>query len=328
MSHFLNIPVNQNGIITDLNLDVDIATVSQAPFAFTDVFIYSHGWWTSDADASADYNQFSIGFAKSLQSLAAMSPGSLGLMGPGFSGLAAACYWPSVLSENFGSLLNVLEATSFFTMQHRADSVGSNAGYALLRLLIEARRGKPPLRFHLIGHSFGCRVVLSALQKLACDAATLAMAKAENAAFRVVLIQAAADDDCLCADGAYPNVLTGLPNLRLMLTTSTADAALGVWYPRAQELAHFFRGATPALGSAGPKMPLPISVSDRFKVSAGTGTVHQAAGPLAIADLSPLHTAHAAQFQADQGGKIPASGQHSDIFLPEIYELVARFVMN
>jgi hypothetical protein len=328
MSHFLNVPTNENGIIADLNLDVDVQTASQPPFAFTDVFIYSHGWWTSDNDASADYNRFSIGFAKTLQTLGKQDPPTLAKLGQGFSGLAAAFYWPSVLSENPGSLLNLLEATSFFTMQGRADAVGANGGYALLRLLIEARHGQPPLRFHLIGHSFGCRVVLSALQKLASDAATVALARAEQASFRVVLIQAAADEDCLSASGKYPGVLTGLPDLRLLLTKSHNDVALGTWYPRAQDLAHFFTNAVPALGAAGPTGNLPVVVNDSFTVAPGTGNVHLATGPFAVADLTPLHVAHAAQYQADMGGHMPAGGQHADIFLPEIYELVARFLMN
>lgn len=38
MSHFLNLPINENGIITDLNLDDDLRALASSPLAFTDVF--------------------------------------------------------------------------------------------------------------------------------------------------------------------------------------------------------------------------------------------------------------------------------------------------
>jgi hypothetical protein len=42
-----------------------------------------------------------------------------------------------MMSEDQQSVANFLEATSFFTMQQRADSVGRHAGYSLLRLMVE-----------------------------------------------------------------------------------------------------------------------------------------------------------------------------------------------
>lgn len=328
MSHFLNLPINENGIITDLNLDDDIATLAAAPFAFTDVFIYSHGWWTSFTSASAVYNQFAVGMARTLQTLAGQVPPALTSIGQGFSGLAAALFWPSVVSEDQESLLNVFDAATFFTMEHRADAVGSNAGYSLLRLLIQARQGLPPLRFHLIGHSFGCRVVLSALETLAKDSATMALANAERASFRIALIQAAADTASLAAGGMYADVLTAFPDLRLLITKSTEDKALGTFYPMAQNLAHFFSNAVPALGHAGPTGNLPVPVSASFAVgpAGGGAAIPPLTGKLLVADLSPLHQSHAAAYIQEQGGHMPIAGQHSDICLPEIYDLLARFV--
>ena len=330
MSHFLNLPINENGIITDLNLDHDIRALAAAPFSFTDVFIFSHGWWNSFTSASAVYNQFAIGLAGTLQVLANQSPPVLTSIGQGFSGLAAALFWPSVLSEDQVSLINAFEATSFFTMEHRADAVGRNAGYSLLRLLIEAHAGRPPVRFHLIGHSFGCRVVLSALQTLAEDEDTMALAASEKASFRVALVQAAADTGSLAARGLYEDVLTAFPDLRMLITTSTEDKALGTFYPLAQDLAHFFTDPVKALGNAGPTGDLPVPISASFQVgpaAPATNTqVPPMTGPVSVADLSPLHLAHAAAYIQQQGGKMPVGGQHSDICLPEIYNLLARFV--
>src|SRR5262249_10822145 len=156
-----------------------------------------HGWWNAASNAASEYNIFSIGFAQVLQSLVLRSPDQVPKFGGAFSPLALAVHWPSMLSDDQSSVVNFLEATSFFTMEHRADDVGQHAGYSLLRLLIEARAGKQPLRFNLIGHSFGCRVLCSALEALADDDATLGAAKAMNAVFNVVLLQAAADTDSL-----------------------------------------------------------------------------------------------------------------------------------
>src|SRR4029077_20322223 len=189
-----------------------------APFAFTDVFVYSHGWWNTASSASAEYNVFSIGFAKTLQGLASANPSQCPKFGGAFSPLALAIHWPSMLSEDQSSVVNFLQATSFFTMQQRADSVGRHAGYSLLRLMIEQQRNDRPFRFNLIGHSFGCRVLCSALEALAEDADTLKKS-AENA-FNVVLLQAATDTDSLAPGQLYGKIQQAFGSLRLLVTTS------------------------------------------------------------------------------------------------------------
>ena len=322
MSHFLTIPINENGIIVDENINLEIQIAAVAPFKFTDVFIYSHGWWNTATRAVSEYNIFSIGFSKSLQNAIATAPGQFPRITAGFSALAIGLHWPSMISEDQDSVSNFIEATSFFTMEHRADAVGENAGYSLLRLLIEARLGQPPLRFHLIGHSFGCRVLCSALQAVAKDSVTLAAAKGIGAEFNVALLQAATDSDSLAAGRFYDDVLTKIPNLRLLVTTSQNDTALGTWYPAAQRLAHLFSDPVPALGSAGPTGALVVPVSSRISVLASP--VPQPMGDFTVADLTPLHNAHATAWGTLGGW----GGQHSDINLPEIYELLVRFFGN
>jgi hypothetical protein len=322
MSHFLTVPINENGIIVDENIDVEIQTAAIPPFKFTDVFIYSHGWWNTATQAVAEYNVFSIGFSKVFQTFVAVSPSPLRRINAAFSALAMGLHWPSMISENQNSVANFLEATSFFTMEHRADNVGENAGYSLLRLLIEARAGQPPLRFHLIGHSFGCRVVCAGLQALAKDTATVAAANALHAEFNVALLQGAMDADSFSPGQLYADVLTTIPNLRLLVTTSQNDTALGTWYPAAQRLTNLFSGPIPAIGSTGPTGQLPIPVTDRFQVQANTPVPLQT-GNFAVVDLTPLHNSHAAAWGPGHWG-----GQHSDINLPEIYEMLARFFGN
>lgn len=324
MSHFLTVPINTNGIITDAHIDTEIASAVAPPFSFTDVFIYSHGWWTTASTAMGDYNDFSVGFAKTLQNVMAMNPSPLKRIGANFSALSIGLHWPSTISEDQDSVANFAEATSFFTMEHRADAVGEHAAYALLRLLIDGRKGRPPLRFHILGHSFGCRVVCSALQALTQDPATLKLAGDEQAEFNVVLLQAASDCDSLAPTRLYGNVLQKIPRLRLLVSVSDNDSALGTWYPKAQKLAHLFSDPIEAMGAAGPQGNLVRAVSQRIDIS--RGKVPTPEGDFVVANLTPLHQAHAADYAAQGGGGW--GGQHSDIYLDEIYELLARFLGN
>src|SRR5207244_7380941 len=71
---------------------------------------------------------------------------------------------------------------------------------------------------------------LPIFQALAKDAATLRKAESIKAEFNVVLLQAAADSDSLAAGGLYGDVLAKTPTLRLLVTTSANDRALGRWY--------------------------------------------------------------------------------------------------
>ncbi|MFL6603137.1 MAG: hypothetical protein ACJ8R9_17655 [Steroidobacteraceae bacterium] len=317
MSHFLTIPINENGIILDERFKDELQTAATDPFAFTDIFLYSHGWWNTASSASAEYNIFSLGFAKALQGLVCSSPAHWPKIGAAFQPLALAIHWPSMLSANQDSVVNFLEATSFFTMQQRADSVGRHAGYSLLRLLIERQRPGQPYRFNLIGHSFGCRVLASALAALAEDPVMLG--KIATNEFNVALIQAAADTDCLAPGQLYGKVQQCIPNLRMLITTSANDTALGKWYPEAQRIAHLFSGPIDALGSKGPTGDLRIPVDQRFDVT--PAVVPTFRERLGVANLTPLHQSTAAAYAAaDNWG-----GQHSDINLPQIYDMLARF---
>src|SRR5579863_5862301 len=113
MSHFLTIPINENGIIVDENIDVEIQIAAVAPFKFTDVFIYSHGWWNTATKAVSEYNIFSIGFSKTLQTVVSANPAQFPRITASFSALAMGLHWPSMISEDQDSVSNFLGATSF-----------------------------------------------------------------------------------------------------------------------------------------------------------------------------------------------------------------------
>ncbi len=328
MSHYIMVPISAQGVIADSNIASVLPEAMRPPFDFTDVFLYSHGWWTNAEAAMIDYYRFSIGLAGIVlghESAPTQRESSLGI----------GIHWPAMVSEDSRSIVSVLQPLTYFNRKQMADDVGEHGGYSLLRLALEARQkaGSSTLpRIHLLGHSFGCRVVCSALQHLATDPTTRDLIR--RTTLNVVLLQAAYDFDDLAPGGLY-EALPGLPNLRLMLTKSKKDLALQQRYEEAQRVARLFKDPVPALGADGPSQStldafggpsnacsltldtgftpsaLPADARDRF-----------ARSRLIVADLTPLHE-HDKAYKADDFG-----GYHSDIFLPEIYRLIAAFLFT
>src|SRR3954451_20894554 len=100
MSLFLTIPISGQGVVTDVAAARLLPSVMTDPFGITDVFLYSHGWWTTAEAAMIDYNSFSIGVA-----------GSVFAMGPGpgrprATSLGIGLHWPSSITEDSRSILN------------------------------------------------------------------------------------------------------------------------------------------------------------------------------------------------------------------------------
>jgi hypothetical protein len=311
MSHHFIVPTNENGLLLDQTINADIQRAMDPLFAFADVFIYSHGWWTDAIRAMEGYNRFTIEFSRYFRAL------------PGLHALPTlnmGVHWPSTLTEDRLSILNYVEALSFYTMEKRADAIGENAVYALLQFVLTGRQAAGPLRLHLLGHSFGCKVVCKALQRLVESSAANPLPA--DVSFDVVLLQAAFDNDQLEAGQTYGSVLGGLPGLRVLVTRSDEDSALGNLYPRAHRLAHLLGAIKPALGASGPTAATAAQAGGAAAVQVAPGFDQTTAGRLAarltVADLTPLH-------QANPDGANGLSGHHSDIFHPEICGLLAAF---
>jgi len=323
MSHYFTIPINTDGIVADLNVAQNLKNALNSPFSVTDAFIYSHGWWTSATSALSDYNQFSVELSAVIARIAALPNPVLTLL-PG-SPLGVAVHWPSMISDDDQSWINKLEPLSFYTMAQRADQVGKNAVYSLLRLLIEESPNIP--RLHFLGHSFGCRVVCSAIQEILDDSDTIPNGKDLN--INVVLLEAAFDQNDLEQGEVYGG-LCGMPNLRLLATFSALDQALTRDYPLSQDI-NIFKGPGSSNAALGGLGPTPKMISDFGGVTALTinpGFNHLAsAAPttrLVTADLTPLHESRPNYPDASH----PNPDHHSDIFLPEIYELICGFLFK
>lgn len=318
MSQYSKIPVNAKGIIAGASSDAAIQPAANSSFRCTDLFVYSYGWWNTAGNATSDCNRFSICFMHHLQQLMESAPAAFPRFASGVSSLAVDLHWPSLLSENQSAARTFLDTGSFFSMQHRADDVGAHAGYSLLRAIIGECQRQPSLRVHLIGHSFGCRVLCSALQRLTSDSAAINTLSRLETRLSLVLLQAAADADSLAPGRVYGAILEAVPNLRVLVSKSDHDRVLGKWYPTAQRLAHLLVDPQRALGSVGPMGIARTS----FAFLPGTSPVALLKKNFVVADLTTLHRVRVAMGAPDDS----FSGQHTDINVPEVYELVARFL--
>jgi len=169
---------------------------------------------------------------------------------------------------------------------------------------------------HLIGHSFGCKVVCSALQAVASTGLL------NGVTVDAVLIEAAFDQDSLEPGKTYGDVFTQMPQVRILATRSNLDLALKDAYVAAG-LFNLEGDPKQALGFAGPTANTP-NAAGATHVSIDVGFTRTGApdlrGPLVVADLTPLHE-HDGWTVTD-----PLSGHHTDIFHDEIYQLIAAFM--
>ncbi len=327
MSHYITVPINENGVINDENIASEIGIGCARRFGTTDVFLYSHGWWTSAIRAMAQYNRFSIEFADKGIEIASLTPPALTRLPA--KALGVGLHWPSMLSEDQGSALNFLEATSFYTMEKRADTIGEHALYSILRMVIQANQeAATPLRFHLLGHSFGCKVVCSALQAVATDEIKGSITKALD--INVVLLQAAFENDAMDAGGIYESVPSEKLNVRMLVSRSDLDIALKDQFNRAKTVNLFAKNKDRiAMGYQGPTAATRALFKGCRDLTVNPGFKHSdfgsSDGRLFCANLTPVHQKREADgiYKGDSFG-----GHHSDINAPEIYELLAAFLFT
>ena len=311
MSHHFIVPTNENGMSLDQYIVTDVQAAMTEPFQFAHVFLFSHGWWTNAIHAMEGYNRFTIEFSRFFRTDPALVDLPI---------LSVGVHWPSTLTEDEISVANYFQALSFYTMEKRADAVGVNTAFTLLRLILDSWSGQPaPLAIHLIGHSFGAKVVCAALERLVEQSGANPIPV--NIVFDIALIEAAFDNDELEPQNEYGKLGNALPDLRILVTHSDKDTALSKLYPDAHKAARLLGKIKPALGSAGPSQGVKNLFGGAAEVAVGPGFLAPEGGlpsRLTLADLTELHTAHPERF-------LKFSGNHSDIFYPEIYALLCAF---
>jgi hypothetical protein len=170
-------------------------------------------------------------------------------------------------------IANILEFTTFWEMKKRAGKVGASLG----PMLVQPHLATGP-RFHLVGHSFGGRLVTAAASALVPGSAVQTL----------VLMQAAFSHNGLTAgfkpgkNGAFCNVVTDARAKRIAITHTHKDKATTIAYPIAsrlsQDITTGFGGIDDeygAMGANGARM-LPDNVHVRVQSSADGSTVFSA----------------------------------------------------
>jgi hypothetical protein len=168
---------------------------------------------------------------------------------PGFGGTKG-------LGDAIGSLLQgpraavgrVLNQFTYFEMKKRAGIVGASLGSSVLPKL----RTPPGLRLHLVGHSFGARLVTAAASALP-DQRPFDF-------FSLTLLQGAFSHNALAAvvqpgvPGAFADVI-GRPSGPISITHTHNDTACTFWYALAsrlsQDISKGFGDATDPFGAMG-----------------------------------------------------------------------------
>jgi hypothetical protein len=231
---------------------------------------------------------------------------------------------PAVTGASFGfrpsrldALLAPLRTLTFWKMKDRARRFGETGGNAVLAALQRAA-GDRPVRFHLMGHSFGCIVVSAMLH--GPDGHGGAVRQVET----LTLVQGALSLWSYCADipkvgrpGYFRNVLAERRVRGVVMTTqSEYDTAVGRWYPLAAGVAGQVTFQTPgslprygAVGCFGVRGP-GVEVTDCDMLPSD-----QAYG----FEAGKVYNLASSRYISDGGG---FSGAHSDITKPAVAHAV------
>ena len=326
---FVIVKIDETGKITDPDV---LTGLVQEPFAFTDVFLSAHGWWTTPDRAVQEYNAFHGGLSECL----AKYRSATGLViPPDDQILAIGLQWPSMVSATLGPFRTIFEAFSYDEMRTRAELIANSSVMSLIRRLWSFARDGRRLTLHALGHSMGCRLVCQAFCSALYvdsqptnpnDLGSAPLAKVlPNLRINVALLEGAIDNntiDCLQKYG----LLASIDGVRVMVTHSDLDAVLQCYPPDVSN--------NPAMGAKGPSAGTFTDSDSKFFNQQGAvdvGATFAASGVadvadrFIVADLTKLHAADKAKFPGTWGG---LSGSHSDVFEPAIYELVTGFLFG
>jgi hypothetical protein len=208
----------------------------------------------------------------------------------------------------------VLRIFSYYEMKNRAGVIGQTGLGPLLGAL--SGPAGPP-RIHLIGHSFGCRLVAYALAGLPAG-----KTGPQSPVKSLTLIQGAFSHFTFASPLMFdPSRSGGLAGMGarvdgpLLATFTAADRALGWWYPTASLFAD--QDAQVALGAHGLDYRWGAMGHDGYQQNPAATTMHLAGAGNAYL-FAPAHF-----YALDANAVICAnqswfSGAHSDIRHPEV----------
>jgi len=232
-------------------------------------------------------------------------------------GTAAPAGAEQGIGDWFGKAINgakdVLRVFSYNTMKARAGTVGRNG---LGPLLAALHAQSPAVRVHLIGHSFGARLVSFSLSGVG--------APASSPVASLLLLQGAFSHWCFAhaQDNPFgsPGALNGYSDRvhgPLVATHTVYDWAVGVWYPKASFLAQQDTEAAVAdrWGGMGADGYQAVKPAEDTAMPAQGGTSYGFAPGI-------FYRVDAASVINNTGGE-PFAGAHSDIRKSQVAQLAA-----
>ncbi|MDT9691580.1 serine-threonine protein kinase [Streptomyces sp. P9(2023)] len=205
------------------------------------------------------------------------------------------------LSRYWKGAKEALRQATYYTMKRRAGTVGERG---LGPLLGEVARSSPGLRFHLVGHSFGARLVSYGLRGMPSGARNVASVTLLQGAFSHYAFAARLPHEP--GRGGALRDLQGRVDGPVVACYSRHDTALRVFYPLASRLA---RDADSLLGT------------DRRWTAIG----HDGIQAVPNTPVLPLSRALRDGLPASGCVSVDAAevvGEHSDICHPELARVV------
>ncbi|TAG88990.1 MAG: hypothetical protein EAZ09_01720 [Oscillatoriales cyanobacterium] len=218
------------------------------------------------------------------------------------------------------ALLNPLRVLSFWKMKERARQIGENSGFNLLKTLQE--NAAETVRFHLMGHSFGC-VVVSSMLNGPQGKGTLV-----RPVDSLALVQGAVSLWSYCSKISYDRDRPGYFNTiiaqgkvagPIVTTHSQFDYAVGRMYPLAGKTAFssvdFAPGQLPKYGGIGS-----FGLGGDDLAAENTNMLPRGASY----DFKPgkIYNLESSKFICDVNLGGPTSGAHCDIAKPEVAHAV------
>jgi pimeloyl-ACP methyl ester carboxylesterase len=262
------------------------------------VIVLAHGWNSDMAQARQFYRNF-LDMLEKTDPQAAEGAIAVGVLWPSekFADPELIPGGAASLRDRQRELLNL---TTYYRMKERAEEVGSRLNILLWVLKEE----NPPTHLHLVGHSFGARLVTAAV-----DGNCLLRARS------LTLLQGAFSHNSFAPDlgpgkrGSFSEIL-GYKKVNgpILITHSRNDRALGAAYPIASRLS---RTDASRLGD----------LHDRFGALGANGAQRVAANCIHVGDRCQFKPGEIYNVNCDA-----VIRGHADVVHPEIAALLAAAI--
>ncbi len=220
-----------------------------------------------------------------------------------------AGFFGDLVSGAANSVANLLNLTTYFKMKIRAGNVGSKGVAPLIdRLAAQVQR------VHLVGHSFGGRLVAAA----AADSKTTKI-------HSLSLLQAAFSHNGFSRtrDGFFRRVVDGKRvNGPILITHTKNDRAVGLAYPAASRISLDkklgFGDADDEFGGIGSNGAQQM---DKDEIFTGANTLLEVKGAYDF-KAGKLHNLESSKFIVDPGD--PKKDAHGWVFVPQVAWAISR----